>query len=180
MHFSKYLAKFFAIALLSVFVMSCGKDETTTPTTEDLATKVAGKYNGKINFMIENLPNIGNWEQALENYEMVLAKSTDTEVEVTYGPINISVQAGPNQTMSYELPAFKSNATVAKDGDSYKLDGKINASVKGLVHGNEKDLTVTGSVAGPIKDGKAELKLNIKMGNMPFPLQATYVAEIVK
>lgn len=183
MHFSKYLAKFFAIALLSVFVMSCGKDDnnnTVTPEKEDVATKVAGKYNGKLNFMIENLPGIGKWEQTLENYVLVLTKENAEEVKVTYGPINISVQAGPGQTMSYELPAFTDKAKVGKDGDSYKLEGTINAKVNGVVHGAEKELVVSGSVVGPIKDGKAELKLNIKMGNMPFPLQATYVAEIVK
>lgn len=183
MHFSKYLAKFFAIALLSVFVMSCGKDDnnnTVTPSKEDLASKVAGKYKGTITFNIENIPNVGPWSQALENYEVALAKETEEEVKVTYGPINISVQAGPGQTMSYELPAFADKAKVVKDGDTYKLDGKINAKVNAVVHGKEKELDITGSIAGPIKDGKADLKLNIKMGIMPFPLQATYVAEIVK
>lgn len=183
MHFSKYFAKFFAIALLSVFVMSCGKDDnkTVTPGNEDLASKVAGKYKGTLNFELKNLPNIGDWSTKLENFELVLAKETDGEVKVTFNPMNIPVDAGQVQ-MVYDIPAFTSTekVKVVKDGDSYKLDGAINASVKAVVNSEERELVISGSIAGPIKAGKAELNLDIKMGTMPWPLKTTYVAEIVK
>lgn len=182
MHFSKYLAKFFAIALLSVFVMSCGKDDnnnTVTPSKEDLASKVAGKYKGTLKFELKNAPNLGDWSQDLENFELVLAKETDELVNLTFAPMNINVE---KINMGYEIPAFVSTekVKVVKDGDTYKLDGKINAKVNAVVHGKEKELDITGSIAGPIKDGKANLQLEIKMGAMPWPLKVTYVAEIVK
>ncbi len=149
---------------------SCDDDST-----ESASTPYVGSYSGEQNLLIES----GGQELLNEDMDGVVAIVTNSD-----GTCNITVPAiedlaisiiGANINMeSFTIPFV--SVAAADDAYSFQLDSYEVENVScDLGRGSgAQNYTTTGTLSGLYDNGSLTLNYTFKLGNMPFPITATY------
>ena len=140
---------------------SCSSDDDEPEAP--VATQVAGSYTGNEVIMVDND------ESSNETKTYVIAKATDTSVDMTVPEWGMGMMTIPSFTVK--------NIPLAKSGNT--ITGKV-ASYSGTVKnakGEEKAYVVS-NVALMFSDKKVVGTYSLKYGNMPFLMTTTFTGTL--
>ncbi len=146
----------FMVITSSAFI-SCGDDDET-PNPLTLAEKVAGSYKGDADLQVMG-NSLGSKEQNI----------TVTAADKNH--INATIDAVTYSSMT--IPAF----TIENIEVEELEDGTISMKPMQFTAKTET-MDITGEiVSGTLKDGKANVKLNVQAGKMPMAITVVFTSK---
>lgn len=121
---------------------------------------IAGAYTGTIDMSVMGASQ-GNYD----NIKVTIKAQEDGNVEITLPPFGEGAMAFTEDVVMKDIKL------TVEDG-TYTLSGDVNTT-----SATTRPIEVTGSLAGTIKDGKADIIFSLIPGAMPMPLVLTFASK---